>query len=1236
MKLMGAKGGGKSGGDAARVAVEAPDSLRSRQFARVLDLICEGEIEGLVNGLKSIYLDDTPLQAADDTMNFSGVTLDTRNGTQAQTYIPGFEAQETEVSVGVEVTNATPVVRTITDADTDSVRVTLNLPALTYQNTTNGDLSGYTVEIAIDIQANGGGYVAQNLAGMEIISGKTRSNYQRSYRLALTGSAPWDIRVRRISADTAVANIQDKTFWSSYTSIIEKKLTHPNSALVGLSVDSAHFGTVPKRSYLMKLMRIRIPANYNPVTRVYTGVWDGTFTVAWSDNPAWCYYDLLTSKRYGLGNYVPENSIDKWSLYTIGQYCDELVPDGKGGTEPRFTCNLLLQRREEAFKVINDFASVFRGMAYWASGSVYAVQDAPSTPKAIFNQSNVVDGMFHREGSGRKARHTAVTVMWNDPADRYKQKPEYVEDEEGVLRFGLRQTDVVAFGCASQGQAHRVGRWLLYTERYESEVISFTTGLEASFLRPGDLALVVDPSRSNERWGGRILAATLSTITLDGSITILDSILYTISLVMPDGSVIDRSLAPVAQGSYSEVSVTVDLPTSDLIGVVWVVSSENIEAETIRVLTTVEESPGLCKVIGVQHNATKFDAIESNLTLQVQTTSNLRYQPLPVTNLEGSEYLYKNSGAVLTKLVISFDTSLDAAFYDISYRKDSGNEVKIPRTSSTHVEVMDVSNGVYDIQVIAVSAAGVSSIPATTLHTVLGKEGIPPSNVASLLVEIEPQGLKITHPEIDDLDRLDYEVRRGASWDAGAINSYGHSSANYRLERPLPSGTYTFWVKARDTSLNESTDATSFVLVVPVPGIITFKAGANIVGADVRIEWNVPTTYFAISGYEIRYGDDFDSGTSLGNTLSTAFQMPAIWLGTRTFWIAAVDSVGNVGAVGSKEVQVLAPNATVITSQVIDNNVLLYWNAADRTLPIREYEVRKGAVYASAVVVGTKKGLFTSLLETAEGNYTYWITGIDTAGNYGTPASIVSFVNEPPDYILRADIDSALGGTLSNAYFEAGTVVLPVDVAETYQQHFVNNAWADPDDQITAGYPIYIQPAEASGYYEETIDYGTVLAGSKITLTPNLTLLNSPTIVYTISYKTLIGDAWTDYVGTQVFATNFRYLKIKIAVTSTGDDLVTINAINIRLDSKLKTITRTVAVGASGTTIYLTDDQTITGNKLFVDVDAIQVTPLGTTSLTGLYDFVDTPDPLDADIYVFNSVTGAGVAATASVTIRGF
>lgn len=723
MQPVRGSGGGKSGGGEARAPVEAPDSLRSRQYARVLDVVSEGEIVGLVDGLKSIYLDDTPIQNPDGSYNFTGVTMVERTGTQSQPYIPGFPAVEAESAVGVEVKAATPVTRTISNQNANAVRVTVSVPQLTSQNPKNGDMSGTAVQIAIDVQTNGGGFVEKV---NDTIAGKTTSRYQRAYRIELTGTGPWDVRVRRINADSTTVTLRNATYWDSYTEIIDAKLRYPNSALIALAVDAERFRNIPRRGYEMKGILVQIPSNYDPVTRAYTGVWDGTFKLGWTNNPAWCFYDLVTNERYGLGAFIDESQVDKWTLYKIAQYCDEIVSDGFGGVEPRFTCNLYLQTREEAYKVINSMASIFRGMVYWSGGAITAVQDAPSDPVALFTPANVVseEGKppFNYSGSSGKARHTVALVSWNDPADRYRQKIEYVADEEGIRKWGVIQTEIVAVGCTSRGQAHRLGRWLLYTERMETEVVSFRTGLDGLAVAPGEVIQTSDPVRAGVRMGGRIIAATATDLTLDAPVQIESAKTYTLWAVLPDGTVESRAVT-------TDVSTTANVTVSPAFSAapqamaMWVLAASDLTPETWRVVSVAEVDGTQAEITALAYRADKYLAVEQGLILEPLQTSRLNSNPNPPTDFVVSESLYLVTPAVVgTRMTVSWLSN--AQHFELQYRRAGGNWTTVT-TAASSIDIQPVENGDYEFSLIAINALGKRSQPLSATQTIYGKTALP-------------------------------------------------------------------------------------------------------------------------------------------------------------------------------------------------------------------------------------------------------------------------------------------------------------------------------------------------------------------------------------------------------------------------------------------------------------------------------------------------------------------------------
>jgi predicted phage tail protein len=794
--------------------------LRSRAYARTLDAVSEGEIVGLVDGAKSIYLDGTQLQNEDGSFNFENVTFDTRTGTNDQTYIPGIPSVESENGVSVEVTAASSITRTVSNADVNAVRVTLSVQSL-FKQSDDGKVNGTSVDIAIDVQTDGGGYVERVT---DTITGKAQSKYQRSYRIDLTGDGPWDIRVRRITADSTDLKLQNKTYWDSFTEIIDAKLRYPNSALVSMRFDSQVFNGVPTRAFDVKMLKVKVPVNYDPVARTYTGSWDGTFKTEWTDNPAWCFYDIVTNARYGIGGYIDASQVDKWALYSIGQYCDELVPDGFGGTEPRFTCNMYLQSRTEAYKVVQDLASCFRSMVYWASGSLTLAQDAPSDPVALYTQANVLEGKFSYTGSSAKARHTVAMVTWNDPADMYRQKVEYVEDQEAIARFGVVPTEVVAIGCTSRGQANRVGRWLLFSERYQSETVSFATGIEGAVARPGQIIKVSDASRAGARLGGRVHSATTTAVTLDAAVS-LGASSWTIYVMLPDGTVETRAVTGAVGAVVSLASALSAAPQA---GAQWIMSASNVEAQTFRVLSMSEQENGVIEITALKHDPDKYDAVENGLVLQPRDITLLNEPPATPTNGALSEYLYATLTDVRVGVTMTWSQSERAASYLVSYRINSDNPVEVS-TPSPSFELLNAANGDYEVTVRAVTALGVKSQPYTFTASVLGKTARP-ADVANLQMTVQADTGILQWDSHADLDvRIGGQISvryseelDGAQWNTSLpVGDFPGSSTSANV--PLRAGTYL--AKAKDSSGQYSQNAA--LVVTDAPNIVQFNAVAS-------------------------------------------------------------------------------------------------------------------------------------------------------------------------------------------------------------------------------------------------------------------------------------------------------------------------------------------------------------------------------------------------------------------------
>ena len=598
-------------GEEQHVPVEAPNTLKSTAMARIVDLVSEGEIVGLVDGEKSIFFNETPVANPDGTKNFKNYTIDYRYGTPTQDYIPGFPGVENELLVGVELRKDTPYTRAFTNLNLNAVRVRLSTPALYKVNPDNGDTNGYTVLYAIDVSVDGGPWIQSVDTSF---NGKTVTKYERAHRIELPAGATtgWQIRVRRITDNGASATLADSTFVESITEIIDGKLRYPNSAIIGLTFDASQFQSIPSRAYDLKGRIIRVPSNYNPATRAYTGVWDGTFKMAWTDNPAWCFYDIVTHERYGLGHMLTDAQINKWTLYKIGQYCDELVSNGLGGMEPRFTCNLYLQAQADAYKVLQDMTSIFRGMAFWANGEITTVGDMPGDLDCVYTPANVINGEFTYQSSPRKSRYTAALVSWSDTNDFGRAKIEYVDDQDGIARYGIQQTDVIAVGCTSQAMAQRLGRYILATSRYETNTVTFSVGLDGTLVPPGTIIGIADPLRAQTRMGGRIVSmngARTSVVVDKFSEEAPPAIGDTLTVMMPDGTAASRTISAV-DANTKTITVSLAFTSAAVIGAVWLVEKANLVAQKFRVTSITDNGDLTFTITALQYEQDKYAAAD--------------------------------------------------------------------------------------------------------------------------------------------------------------------------------------------------------------------------------------------------------------------------------------------------------------------------------------------------------------------------------------------------------------------------------------------------------------------------------------------------------------------------------------------------------------------------------------------------------------------------------------------------
>jgi predicted phage tail protein len=745
--------GGKGGGGSSSAPTEADDSLQSVQYGTIVDLISEGEIQGLDNGLQSLYLDSTPLLSPSGGENFTGYTTQFRTGTQAQAYIPT-NGTESEKAVNVEFTNPTPVVRSITDSDIDRVRVTVQLPALQIIED-DGDIIGHTVDIRIQVQYNGAGYTT---IVDDTISGKTTNTYQRDYLIPLTGAFPVDIKLVRVSADETSARRQNRTYWFSYTEIIDEKLRYPNSALAYLRFDSRQFNNIPQRKYLIRGIKVRLPSNATVDTTThlgrvtYSGVWDGTFGAAtWCADPAWCLYDLLTNTRYGAS--IPETSLDRYDFYAISQYCNELVSNGFGALEPRFACNVYVNTREEVYNLIQEFVSIFRGIAYYGAGSMAILADRPSgDPDYILGPSNVIDGNFSYSGSGQKARHTTATVSYQSYETLGEVEFEYVEDADAVSKYGIINKDMKAFGCYSRGQAHRLGKWALLTEQNLTDTVSFGVSIDSNIvLRPGKVVGIADPVKSGARRSGRISSATTTAITVDSTSGLPTTTANspTLSVLLATGLVETRTISTIAGNVFT---VGTPFSAAPAAGSVFLIETTDIEAQLFRVLTVAEGEGGSYAVTALAYNESLYAAIESDLSLEFRDVTNLSAIPEAPSSIVATEHLYVDGQSVLTAVELSWQSPVDrVAEFRIEYRLDSSNWQRLT-TQSPSIRLTGLHAGNLQVQIRSVNSIGGLSPAAIAAFQLVGKTAIP-GNVQNLTLEaISANSARLRWDATVDLD----------------------------------------------------------------------------------------------------------------------------------------------------------------------------------------------------------------------------------------------------------------------------------------------------------------------------------------------------------------------------------------------------------------------------------------------------------------------------------------------------
>ena len=694
---------------------EAKDNLKSTQLLSVIDAISEGPVEGPVDGLKSVLLNSTPVLDSEGNTNISGVTVVFRAGEQEQTPPEGFESSGSETVLGTEVKYDTPITRTITSANIDRLRFTFGVQALV-ETTSKGDRNPSEVRLLVQIQRNGGWVTEKDIT----IKGKTTSQYLASVVVGNLPPRPFNIRMRRMTPDSTTDQLQNKTLWSSYTEIIDVKQCYPNTALVGVQVDSEQFGSQQvSRNYHLRGRILQVPSNYNPQTRQYSGIWDGTFKPAYSNNMAWCLWDMLTHPRYGMGKRLGAADVDKWALYVIGQYCDQSVPDGFGGTEPRITCNAYLTTQRKAWDVLSDFCSAMRCMPVWNGQTLTFVQDRPSDKVWTYNRSNVVmpdDGApFRYSFSALKDRHNAVEVNWIDPDNGWETATELVEDTQAIVRYGRNVTKMDAFGCTSRGQAHRAGLWLIKTELLETQTVDFSVGAEGLRHVPGDVIEICDDDYAGISTGGRVLAVNSQTrtLTLDREITLPSSGTTLISLVDGSGNPVSVEVQSVTDG----VKVKVSRVPDGVAGYsVWGLKLPTLRQRLFRCVSIRENDDGTYAITAVQHVPEKEAIVDNGAHFDGDLSGTVNgVTPPAVQHLTAEVSADSGEYQVLARWDTPKVVKGVSFMLRLTVTADDGSErlVSTARTTETTYRFRQLALGNYRLTVRAVNAWGQQGDPAS-------------------------------------------------------------------------------------------------------------------------------------------------------------------------------------------------------------------------------------------------------------------------------------------------------------------------------------------------------------------------------------------------------------------------------------------------------------------------------------------------------------------------------------------
>ncbi|AJP53279.1 host specificity protein J [Pseudomonas simiae] len=791
--------GAKGGSDKPKTPTEAPDSLRSVAMAKMLIAVGEGEFEGTPTA-RDIFLDNTPLQDPQGNMNFPNVKWEWRTGAVDQTYIQGIPSIANETTIGTELRSGTPWIRAITNTQLSAVRVRFAWPALQSVDS-GGNINGYTIGYKVELATDGGAY--QEVLN-EAVSGKTTSVYERTRRIDLPrASSGWLMRITRLTANQNNNKISDTMQIAGFTEVIDAKIRYPNTALLFIEFSAEQFRSIPAVTVGCKARKWSVPSNYDPASRTYSGVWDGTFKEAYTNNPTWATLGITTNDRFGLGRRIKPWMVDKWELYRISQYCDQLVPDGKGGEEPRFICNLNLQSKADAWSLLRDISAIYRGMTYWAQGQVFTLADMPRATDFDFayTRANVIDGKFTYSSASERTRYTRALISYDNPLNNYDTDVTAVTDAKLQRRYGDNPLEISAIGCTRESEAQRRGKWALLTNS-KDRAVTFKVGLDGRIPLPGYVIPIADELLAGRPVGGRISAVNGKVIKLDRDTQAKPG--DRLILNLPDGKCEGRTVQLV---SGRQVTVTVAYSVAPEPELVWALDADDLAIPLYRVVSVARPEPGVFEISAVQYDPSKFDHIDSGARLEERPISvvPITVVPAPASVTLTSSYAV-NQGIAISTMNISWPAVAGAVAYDVEWRKDSGNWIKVQRTGSTSVDVTGIYSGAYVARVRSVSAFEISSIwKSSSLTNMEGKVGLPPAvSFLTTTSELFGIGIKWGFPAgAEDTQRT--ELWYGPANDLGAatkLADLAYPQADYRMQSLLAGATLFFWARLVDRTGN--------------------------------------------------------------------------------------------------------------------------------------------------------------------------------------------------------------------------------------------------------------------------------------------------------------------------------------------------------------------------------------------------------------------------------------------------